>query len=446
MNLLRSSLLENRRTLALAAPITAGFLGQMLMGWADTIMVGRVGVVPLAACAFANTVIAVPLVFGFGVLSSVSVRASIAHGGGHARMAGEALRAGLFLAGFLGIAIAAGIHAGIPLLPLLGQKPEVNASCVTFLILCGWSILPVFLTTAAKNFSEALSRPWMPFWIVLAGVFLNIFLNWILIYGNLGASALGLDGAGLATLIARVLVMIALFAYVFLSPRLSGSLPRHWFGSGLWSQLRLLLVLGLPAGGLHLFEVTGFAIGSLMMGWISIDALAAHQVAMTCVATSFMIPLGLSQAMSVRVGQSRGARDFPRLLPIVAGGMGLALAAMIAAAALFVLAGPRIAGWFIDSPAVTALAAQLLLIAGVFQIFDGLQVVASGTLRGFEDTRLPMIIGAFAYWAVALPVSWICAFRLGFGAPGIWLGFLVGLGVAASALIGRVAFRLRSAQ
>ena len=170
MPLLAQSLSENRRTLALASPIIAGYVGQMLMGWADTIMVGRVGVVPLAACAFANTVLAVPLVFGFAVLSSVSVRASLAFGGGRARMPGEALRAGLVIGGILGICVVGAIHAALPLLPWLGQGPEINAACKNFLILCAWSSVPVFVTTATKNFCEALSRPWVPFWIVIAGV------------------------------------------------------------------------------------------------------------------------------------------------------------------------------------------------------------------------------------------------------------------------------------
>ena len=151
MSLLAQSFSEGRRTLSLASPIVAGFVGQMLMGWADTIMVGQVGVIPLAACAFANTVLAVPLVFGFAVLSSVSVRASHAFGGGRARLAGEALRAGLVVGGVMGLSVVAAIYAALPLLPWLGQGSEINAACRNFLILCAWSAVPVFFTTAAKN-------------------------------------------------------------------------------------------------------------------------------------------------------------------------------------------------------------------------------------------------------------------------------------------------------
>lgn len=443
MSLLSQSLSENRRTLALAAPITAGFLGQMLMGWVDTIMVGRIGVVPLAACAFANTILAVPFVFGFGVLSSVSVRVSIAHGAGREREAGENLRSGLVLGVLLGLLVALVIQMGIPFLPLLGQKPEVNAACVNFLLLCAWSVIPVFLTTVTKNFSEALSRPWVPFWVVLGGVLLNAGLNWILIYGNLGAPAMGLDGAGLATLLARIMVTLGILVYVLKDSYLVRNLPVKWLAAGWMREFPALLRIGLPTGGLHLSEVSTFAICSLMMGWISVDAMAAHQIAMTCVATTFMIPLGLSQALSVRVGQLRGAKDYSRLRPVIFGALGLGLLLMSTTALILILGGPWIASWFISTLTVTTLAAHLLFIGGIFQICDGAQIVATGALRGFEDTRTPMIVGAVTYWGVALPASYLLAFRTGLGATGIWTGLVTGLTLAAFCLVTRLWFRLK---
>ncbi len=443
MSLLSQSLSENRRTLALAAPITAGFLGQMLMGWVDTIMVGRIGVIPLAACAFSNTVLAVPFVFGFGVLSAVSVRVSIAHGAGRERDAGEILRAGLVLGGALGLLIALLIQFGLPLLPFLGQKPEINIACVDFLLLCTWSIIPIFLTTVAKNFCEALSRPWVPFWIVLGGVLLNAFLNWILIYGNLGLPAMGLEGAGLATLLARIAVTLGIFFYLLKDTAFLRSLPKKWLAPGWLAELPALLRIGLPTGGLHLSEVTTFAACSLMMGWISVDAMAAHQIAMTCVATTFMIPLGFSQALSVRVGQLRGSGEFARLAPVVFGALGLTFALMTITALLFISGGPRIAAWFISNATVAALAANLLFMGGIFQICDGAQIVSMGALRGFEDTRTPMILGAFTYWGVALPASYLLAFWAGFGPTGIWTGLVVGLTIAAFCLVTRLALRLK---
>ena len=443
MSLLTQSLAENRRTLALAAPIAAGHVSQMLMGLADTVMVGSVGVVPLAACAFANTVLMIPFIFGFGLLAGVSVRASHAFGAGRPQNCGEVLRAGTVLALVVGTAVALGVHAGIPLLPWLGQPPEVNAACVNYLLLCGWSVVPVYLTTVPKSLAEALARPWVPFWLMIGGVLINVLLNWVLIYGNLGAPRMGLDGAGLATLLARVVTMILMFAYVLLAPGLRISRPAQWLAGGMGPEMRPLLAIGLPAGAMQLSEISGFAFGSLMMGWLSINAMAAHQIAITCAATTFMLPLGLSQAVSVRVGHARGAGEADRCKAVIFGALGLAVAIMAGFAVMFLTAGKLIAGWFVAAPAIVMLATQLMRMAAFFQIFDGIQIVCSGALRGFEDARMPMIIGVLAYWVVALPVSYVGAFRLGFGAEGIWFGFVMGLAVAAGALFIRVLLRLK---
>jgi len=431
---------ENRRTLALAAPIVAGHVGQMLMGWADTVMVGHVGVVPLAACAFANTLLMVPLVFGFGVLSAVSVRASLAFGRGDRPGTRRALVAGLVVGGGLGGLLALGFHAFLPLLGIFGQPREVVEACSTYLLLCAWSAVPLYVSSSAKSFAESLGRPWVPFWLLLASVFLNVFLNWVLIYGNLGAPAMGLEGAGLATLLARIAGAIAVCLYPFVSRQLKSwarGLP-----DGLPGELTAVLRLGLPVGSTHLAEVSGFAAGSIMMGWIGVEALAAHQIALTCAATTFMIPLGLSQAVSMRIGHARGSGG--RTRPIALGGLLLAGGIMAVCAAVFLLFGQPIAGIFSSVESVARLAGQLLVMAGVFQIFDGLQVMGSGALRGFEDVKVPMLVGVAAYWLFGLPVSYAAAFPGGFGAPGVWVGFCVGLAFCAAALGARLAFRLRA--
>jgi len=440
--MLRSILHENRRTLSLAVPIISGHIGQMLMGLVDSVLVGRVGVVPLGACAFANTLLSVPLVFGFGVMSGVSVRASHSHGGGRLREAGESVRGGFAVALMISVPVLLALYGILPRIGIFGQPAAVNDAVGGYLIICGWSLVPVFFTCVSKNFCEALGRPWEPFWIMLAGVLLNALLAWILIFGKCGAPAMGLEGAAVATLLARIAVMAAMFAYPALSRRLRDAWPCAWFAGGVWASTKRILAIGLPSGGLHLVEVSGFAFGSLMMGWIGVIPLAAHQIAITCAATTFMVPLGLSQAVCVRVGQARGAGKTERFRPIIFGALGLAVAFMSVFVVVFMICGQSIAGWFVTDPAVVSLTAQLLLIAGIFQIFDGIQVLSSGALRGFEDTRMPMFIGVLSYWIVALPVSWFAGFVLGWGARGVWFGFVVGLAVAAAALLSRVLWRL----
>jgi multidrug resistance protein, MATE family len=434
---------ENRRTAALALPIVAGFLGQMLMGVVDTVMLGRVGVVELAACAFANTVLSVPLVFGFGLLAAVSIEASHAYGAGRLSGAGEALRGGLVLAAGMGLAMGVGGHVVLPWLGWMGQPAEVVGAVGGYFTLCAWSFGPIFATGAAKNFSESLGRPWPPFWIMIGGVLLNVGLNWVFIFGNLGAPRMGLDGAGLATLLARVATMAGMGVYVMADRGIAPALPVRWIGGGL-AVARRLLGVGLPTGGLNLCEVSGFAFGSLMMGWLGVVELAAHQVALTCAATTFMVPLGLGQAACVRVGHARGAGRCGELPAIVGGVLGMTAGVGVCFAAGYLLCGGWIAGWFSADAAVVGLAARLLMLAGLFQVFDGVQIVSAGALRGYADTRVPFLIGLVAYWGVALPVSWVAAFRLGFGAEGIWAGFVAGLLVAAVAQAWRLARRTRS--
>lgn len=445
MSLLSRSLQENRRTLALAFPIAAGNAGQMLMGVADTVMVGQVGVISLAACAFANTVLAVPFVFGFGFLSGVSVRTSHAFGADRRESAGEVLKWGCALALITGIFVVLLIHAGIPLLPLLGQSPDVNRACINFLLLCTWSIVPVFLTSAAKSYSEALGHPWEPFWIMMGGVLLNIFLNWVFIYGHLGAPALGLEGAGVATLTSRIATMLGVVTFISTSRSFHPYRPRNLFDFRDRAEIRSLIKIGLPAGTMHLAEVGGFSFGSVMMGWAGVIPLAAHQIAITCAATVFMIPLGVSQAVSVRIGQARGAKAPERFLPIAIGAQSVVISLMLLSTLVFVLGGHWIARAFVSDPAVVALTTTLLLLAGIFQIVDGIQIVCSGALRGFEDTRVPMLIGIFSYWAVALPISYFLAFRTPIGPAGVWIGFVVGLWVAAVALVWRLWIRISTA-
>jgi MATE family multidrug resistance protein len=443
MSLLSQSLSENRRTIALAAPIAAGHVGQMLMGLTDTILVGQLGELPLAACAFANTILTVPMVFGFALLSAVAVKVSHAHGAGNKTLYGDLLRAGTWLALISGLAVALLIQFGMPAISVFGQPAEVNEACKTYLLLCGWSVVPVFLTSAAKNFSEALSRPWPPFWIMMGGVSLNAVLCVVLIFGYLGAPKLGLVGAGLATLIARVVTAIAMFAYPRLSPALSPFMPVSWGIHGTGPNIRALIRIGVPTGGMNLSEVSGFAFGSIMMGWIGVQAIAAHQIAITCAATTFMVPMGIAQAVSVRVGQSRGANRLSQCRPIVAGAQGLTVVIMSVFALVFIVWGGVIASWFGPPSAAITLAAQLLLVAGIFQIVDGIQVVAAGGLRGFEDTRVPMFVGVFAFWMVGLPVSYVASFILKVGAWGVWLGFVCGLTVSAIALSWRLWLRIR---
>ena len=435
---------EVRPTLTLALPIMAGMVSQMLMGLADTIMVGRVGVVPLAAASFVNAVAHLPLVFGLGLLSSIAVLTSQAYGAKKPAEAGEILRHGLIVSVLMGLAAALSMFALHPFLGHLGQQPEVVTEAGDFLLLFGASLFPALVAHGCKQFAEALKHPWAPTFVMLGGVLLNVFLNWILIYGNLGAPALGLKGAGWSTLIARTVMVLVLLIYVFRAPALRAFQPARWRAALSRSRFYSLLKLGWPVAGQHFFEVSAFAFAAIMMGWISADAIAAHQIAITCAAMSFMFVLGLGAATCIRVGHAYGAGQFVRMRRIGLGAIGLAAGIMAVFGIVFMTFGKPIAGLFISSPTVVELTAQLLIVAAIFQIADGVQVTSISASRGLADVRVPAVIAVLAYWVLTIPLGSLLAFRAGWGAVGIWTGLATGLGVAAVGLAWR--FHLKTRQ
>ncbi len=448
---------ELRPTLALAFPIIVGQVSQMLMGITDTVMIGRVGKVPLAASAFAHGLFTLVFIVGIGVLMSVSVLVARAHGAGQPRECAAYLRHGMALALALGLAGAVVMTVLAPFLHLFGQPPEVVAAVRPYFEIIGWSLLPVLVFQVLRQFSEAVGHPWAPMGILLGGVLLNVFLNWILIYGHLGAPAMGLEGAGWATLAARLIAAVFLWWWLAGRRELRAEWPafagptagdpafakptageplwvtrgRAWFSDLQWGRVREMLSIGVPAAIQLVFEAGAFVAAALMMGWLGTVPLAAHQIALACAGFTFMFPLGLSIAVSVRIGRTVGEGRRSALRPIGFGALGAGAMIMLAFAGLFALTGPWLAAGFTSETDVVALAAKLLVVAAIFQIFDGGQVIGAGALRGLADVRVPTAITFVAYWVIALPSAYIFGVRGSFGAIGIWAALAAGLAAAA---------------
>lgn len=426
---------EASATLLLALPLIAGQLGQMLMGVADTVMIGRVGVVPLAASTFANTLLMVPFLFGVGLLTSISIRVSQGRGAERLDDVKHALRHGTWLALGYGVLVMLLALCLLPFLDRFGQVDEVVDEVPGYMVLAAMSLVPAMVTMAWKNYGDALSRPWQPFTILMAGVVLNIGLNWLLIYGNWGAPALGLTGAGWATLLSRVFTVIVMYIWLMRAPGVKEWSPHRWWGMWKEGEFGHLLRLGVPIGLQLTAEVGSFAAASLMVGSIGVVALAAHQVALTCTSTSFMIPLGVAMAITVRMGEASGAsfgsygRD--RLRTILLSGWAYGLIFTGASMFLFITCGEWFARRIVLEPEVIKLSTGLLVIAGVFQLVDGSQVISSSALRGMGDVKVPAWMGIFSYWAVAVPCSAYLAFGANMGAEGVWWGLAVGLSTAA---------------
>ncbi len=429
-----SLLHESKLSLKLAIPLMIGQLSQMLMGVVDTLMVGHLGVLELAALTFANSLFYVPFVFGIGVLTAVSVLSSNARGAMDSREARASCREGLYLGVGLGLLLF--LICGLISLRLdwFGQPEEVTAATGTFYRIIMFSTVPALGSIALKNHADALNRAWTPFWIFLGGVLLNVLLNWMLIFGKLGCPELGFEGAAWATLIARVAILLAVLAWLMGSKDLKEWVPHRWFVRMKFNSMRKLLRLGVPASLQMLSEVSAFSAAGIIMGLIGTEAMAAHQITISMTGTAFMIPLGFSMALTVRVGEAYGAQDPPRLRDIAYSGWLVLIGSAAITASCFLFLGDTMAAWFTDEAPLVELTASLVAICAAFQFFDAQQVGSASMLRGMHDTRVPAIVAFISYWIIGIPAGCLLAFGCDMGARGIWWGLAIGLAMAAITL------------
>jgi multidrug resistance protein, MATE family len=432
-------LCEVRPTLALALPIIIGQVSQMLMGVTDSLMIGHVGTVPLAASAFAGNIFGIFFILGIGMMLPVAVLVARAHGAGRPEECAQLLRHGLVLSVFFGVLETVAMFALLPRFQDFGQPAEVIAEARAYYQVIAVSMVPVLVFQVFRQFAESLGRPWIPMGIMLGGVALNAFLNWVMIYGRLGCPAMGLAGAGWATLIARVVVVMVIVVWLAGSSSIRIAWPGKWLGAFSRKRFVGMFKIGAPASSQLLFEGGAFTAASIMMGWLGTVSLAAHQIALSCAATTFMFMLGLSMAVGIRIGQAVGAGEQARLRPIGVTAYAMCLGVMGFFALMFLGAGQWIAGCFVRDAEVAALAAQLLIVAGIFQIFDGGQVIGAGALRGLTDVKVPALITFIAYWVIALPGGCYFGLKAGHGAVAVWVSLACGLAFAAIFLAMRFA-------
>lgn len=433
---------ETRPTLKLAIPLMIGQLSQMLLGVADTAMIGNLGVLPMAALTFANSLFHIPFVFGIGLLSAVSVFTANARGADDAEAACASCRHGVYLATALGILLFTGCCLLSYRLEIFHQPEEVRAITGSYFRIIMASMLPALISLALKNHADALNRPWVPFWIFLGGVALNVVLNWIMIYGKFGCPALGMDGAAWATLISRWVIVFALLGWMCGSRSLEKWVPQNWFRKPVAADFSRLLSIGFPASIHMLFEVSTFSVAGLLIGKFGAVPMAAHQVAITLSATAFMIPMGLSMALSVRTGEAYGAGDFQRIKAITISGWVLCCFLSALSAAAFIGLGRGLAACFTNVPEVILLASSMLVIVGIFQLVDGLQVASSAIMRGIHEARFPAWMGFISYWIIGIPVGALLAYQTELEARGVWWGMAIGLAVACFTIGGRLWQRL----
>jgi MATE family multidrug resistance protein len=447
-------ILELRELLRLALPMATTQLAQMAILATDTLMLGHLSKQALASAALGNTVYFFAWLLGCGPANAVSpVAAHVLGETGAAARPGDvraAVRMGLWSALIVTPPLLVLLLLTHPIMLALGEAPALAAGAGLFMSTLCWGLPFAIGFQVLRNYATTVSHPVAPMIVVLLTIAFNALGDWCLIFGHLGIPAMGLFGSGLASALSNAFSFIAMLAIVYLVPALRAHHILKDFRVPHWGHLRELFHLGLPIGLTTAFEAMLFNAATVLMGLFGATALAAHQIALTIPSLTFMVPLGVGLAATVRVGLAAGAGDMiaARRAGYIA--MGVAVAFMTATSATLLIFPRQIASiWFSGDPAnadAIALTVVFLHVAAAFQIVDGLQVSASTALRGLKDARAPMWIAGASYWLVGFPMCLLLGFGLKMQGLGIWIGLACGLAVAAVSLVWRFAWLSKKMQ
>lgn len=433
---------ELGQLLLLAYPVVLGQMSHILVGVADSVMVGNVGTAALAAAAFSTSVFNIPLIFLIGLAIGLSPLVAIAHGKRRNRRIAAYFSNGLLLHNVLGLSLVGLLWVLVlPNLEHFGQEADVvrlSRSYSRYLIL---SLLPVFFFLSLKQFAEGLSDTRMAMIISLGSNLFNVVLNYFFIFGKAGLPAMGLDGAGVATLIARSLMALWMLAYILTHSRFRPYLRRLSDAQIHRIYLVKIFNMGLPVGLQMLLEVGAFSVGGILIGKIGKVQLAGHQIAISLAATTYMMAHGIAAATSVRVGNRWGLGQMVQMRFVAGLGYKAVAVFMGFSGLAYLLLHQHLPDWFSDDPQVIELTGVLFYVVALYQIPDGLQAVGFGVLRGIEDVKVPTYITLVAFWVLGVPLGYVLAFYTPLETLGMWFGFTTGL-VSAAGLTGLRFYRL----
>ncbi|SFZ82792.1 multidrug resistance protein, MATE family [Devosia enhydra] len=439
---------EMRALLSLGAPLILAQLAQNALFTTDVIMMGWLGPESLAAGMLATAFMNTFMIGGIAMLSVVAALVAQARGAGDSKGVRRTVRQGLWVAIAVSLVLWPILWQVRPVLSALGQAPVAIDRAEEYVHVAMWLVLPGLCYVVFRSFLSALQQTRVILLVTIGAVALNALLNWALIFGNFGMPRLELRGAAIATLIVNIFMFAALAFYAVRHRRFRRYhvFARFWRAD--WQRFLAIIRVGAPIGFMVLAEVALFSMAAVLMGRLGTNELAAHAVALQCASTAFMVPLGLSQATTVRVGLAYGAGDRAGVARAGWGAMIVTLAFMTTTCLLFIFYSDALVGLFLDQddPAnfeALRLAATYVVIGGIFQLVDGAQVSAAGALRGLSDTTAPMIIALLGYWAVGFPIAWIAGIVLDWRGVGVWLGLAGGLAFVAVVLTTRFAMRER---
>lgn len=428
---------EARATFVLSLPLVIGQLAQVAMNLVDTVMAGHHGRLTQAEVAVGTQVWSLAIVLALGVLMAIPPFVAQLNGANRRGEIGALFRQTLWLSLALGIGLLWLTRQADALLALVGIAEEVRPGAAAYLRAISWGAPALVLFFALRYLCDgvAWTMPTMVFSFV--ALLALVPANYVFLYGGLGIPALGTEGLAWATVLVLWGQALGFLVYLLRSPRFRDLRLFAQFEWPRWATLGALLWVGVPMGVTVFMEGSLFVVTGLLIGTLGATEVAAHQIALVLASTTFMVPLGVAMATTVRVGHAVGAGDAPAVRWAAGAGYAIALLTQTVSALAMVLGGGWIAWLFTRDPGVAAMAASLLLYAAAFQYVDGVQVLSNGALRGLKDTRVPMLITAFSYWLLGMPIGWLLGLRLGWGPQGLWIGLIFGLSAAAVLLTWR---------
>lgn len=432
---------EISKTFKLAYPVMIGQLGIIMMGVVDSMMVGQLGPVPLAAASLGNSLIFLVLIIGIGCSVVISPIIAILVGGKRYSECGTYFRQSLLVNVVLSFVMLGIILLGVNFIKYLDQPPQVVELSIIYMTIVGLSSVPLMIYQTYKQFIEGLSIMKPAMIIAILANLINAFANWILIFGKFGFPALGIAGAAWATFASRVFMALAIMFYVMRNEKFKQYDVNFHFRGLDFIIIKKLLRLGLPSGFQYFFEVGAFSFAVIMIGWIGANGLAAHQIAINLASISFMAVLGISQAASIRVGNAMGEKSVYKIRKAGFTGIFLGASTMFLAGITFIILNDFLPTLYISDKNVIEIASRLIIIAALFQLSDGTQAVGIGVLRGLTDVKGPTIITFIAYWVISLPIAYLLAFNFNLGVDGVWIGLLIGLTASALMLTFRFNFK-----
>lgn len=432
------------KTLKLSIPVIIAQLGQITVGLVDNIMIGSLGRTELASASFTNTIFSLIIFLGMGFSFALTPLVGKAFGSNNQNQMNSWFKNGLITNSLMGLILVAILTVLTLFMPYMGQPQSVIDPSINYMITLLLSIFPMMIFFNFKQFSEGIGNTKIAMNIMIISNVINIIGNYIFMFGKLGAPEMGLTGAGVGTLISRI-VMAACFIWVFYNHKLFAPFKKAFALEKLSiNKIKELTKLGIPMGGQMIMEAFAFGFCAIMMGWASELGMAAHQIAINLTTIGFMIYQGLGAGTMIRVSHYRGMQSLQGIKDATTSGLHLMLAYSVLSMTLFIGARNILPQIFTSDVEVIKLAAQMLVICAFFQLFDGFQIIFSGSLRGLADANIPTLFTFISYFLISIPFSYASAFLWGYGEVGIWFGFPIGLSIAAALYYSRYYYLTRT--